>query len=48
MDKIDAYKQTKREPKEFIEIYKKRFAVFPPSLSTVQAVKFFKKLLPTI
>uniref|UniRef100_A0A2N9EEV9 GST C-terminal domain-containing protein n=1 Tax=Fagus sylvatica TaxID=28930 RepID=A0A2N9EEV9_FAGSY len=26
MDKIDAYKQTKREPKEFIEIYKKRFA----------------------
>ena len=42
MDKNDAYKQTRREPKELVEIYKKRFSVYPPSLSTVQAVKFSK------
>ena len=42
MDKNDAYKQTRREPKELVEIYRKRFSVYPPSLSTVQAVKFSK------
>ena len=42
MDKNDAYKQTRREPKELVEIYKKRFTVFPPSLYTVQEVIFSK------
>jgi hypothetical protein len=34
MDKNEAYKQTRREPKELVEIYKKRFLVFPPFHST--------------
>ena len=42
MDKIDGYKQTKREPKELLEIYKKYFSVFSCSLSTVLAVKLPK------
>lgn len=43
MDKNDAYKQTKGEPKELVDVLKKRFLVFPPSLSAVQSVKFSTK-----
>lgn len=42
MDKNDAYKQTKGEPKELVDVLKKRFLVFTPSLSTIQSVKFSK------
>ncbi|XP_075670327.1 glutathione S-transferase L3-like [Castanea sativa] len=44
MDKIDGYKQTKREPKEILEIYKKYFLVFSCFLSTVLTVDYLKSV----
>lgn len=37
MDKIEAYKQTRHDPKELVEIYKKRFLVFPVSYTLFQS-----------
>lgn len=44
MDKIDGYKQTKRGPKEILEIYQEYFSVFSCFLSTVLTVDYLKSV----
>lgn len=44
MDKIDGYKQTKRGPKEILEIYQEYFSAFSCFLSTVLTVDYLKSV----